>query len=163
MMIHSQLILSEPYWVFQMIISLEDAKHRINALIDQTISEVWRGYGSAIFIEIGELSYDANSEHPHGEHTIMVEWSWRVENQFKIIVGSWSDDELINNLPKLLLGLKIKSIEFFGHSPELSIQLSNQTWFTSFMTNDGDPMWSIKSKDSQWLCYVNGHFQIEEI
>ena len=144
-----------------MIISPEDAKHRINVLIDKSISFVWRGDGSAIFIEIGELTGDESNEQPRGEYTIMVEWSWRVDNQSEIIVGSWSDDELISNVPKLLLGLKIKSIEFWGRLSEISIQFSNETWFTSFMTSDGDPKWSIRFPDSKWLSYANATFQIE--
>ncbi len=91
----------------------------------------------------------------------MVEWSWRVANLSEIIVGSWSDDELISNVPKLLLGLKIKSMEFWGHLSEISIQFSNETWFTSFMTSDGDPKWSIRFPDSKWLSYANATFQIE--
>lgn len=62
------------------------------------VSHVWRGYGSAIFIGIGNLSpqtrRDGSRGHPEGEVSLGVEWSWRIEDQTAIRCGSWSEAEL---------------------------------------------------------------------
>lgn len=66
-------------------------------LVGLPISHVWRGYGSAIFIEIGGLSpqsrRDGSSGNPEGQVSLGVEWSWRIEDRSSIICGSWSEEE----------------------------------------------------------------------
>jgi hypothetical protein len=65
------------------------------------ISYVWRGYGTAIFLEIGSLHekrYTIKGKerfHMSGDYTIRVEWSWRVEGLRSIRFGSWSSDRII--------------------------------------------------------------------
>ncbi|MEG8055022.1 hypothetical protein QP185_20580 [Sphingomonas aerolata] len=48
------------------------------SLIGLPISHVWRGYGSAIFIECGKLhpvaNRDGSTGHPEGEVSLGVEW-----------------------------------------------------------------------------------------
>ena len=69
------------------------------------VSHVWRGYGSALFLEFGKLKAqlrkdgsrgceDGTPSHPDGEVTLMIEWSWRIEDEHSIICGSWSSEEL---------------------------------------------------------------------
>jgi hypothetical protein len=74
--------------------------NRIGAeLVGMKVSHLWRGYGSAIFLEFGNLSpgsarRDGSPGNPMGEITIGIEWSWRIENATSIICGSWSEEEL---------------------------------------------------------------------
>jgi hypothetical protein len=60
------------------------------AIIGQRITHVWRGHGSTLFIEFGHLTQrtkrDGTPGQPHGEITLMVEWSWRIE-KIRSIVG----------------------------------------------------------------------------
>ena len=63
-----------------------------------TIAHVWRGHGSALFIELGALTpttrRDGSPGEPRGEISLMVEWSWRIEDGQSIAYGSWSDEDL---------------------------------------------------------------------
>lgn len=70
----------------------------VSALIGKNVSHVWRGHGSALFLEFGELSVRKRAgrkltEHPEGELTLMVQWSWRIERARSIITGSWGEEK----------------------------------------------------------------------
>ena len=69
------------------IISIDEAVQFASPFLGKVVSRVRRGHGSAIFLEIGEL--DDNKK---GELTVMIEWSWRVEDERQIAFGSWSDE-----------------------------------------------------------------------
>ena len=53
-------------------------------LIGLSVSRVWQGYGSAIFVEFGKLhstlARDGRPGSPRGEWTLFIEWSWRIAN-----------------------------------------------------------------------------------
>lgn len=138
------------------------AEKRLTQLIGETITHCWRGYGSAIFIELGDLVKDEGDCNPRGQQTIMVQWSWRIENSSSIVMGSWSDDDLINTAPRLLIGQSVEAASFFGRLAELTLKLSELTWFTTFATAEGDPQWAIKGSDDSWLSFKNGAFKIEK-
>jgi hypothetical protein len=59
-----------------------------NALIGKPVSHVWRGYGSAFFLEFGKLTprkrKSGEAGNPMGELTLMVEWSWRIERKYSM-------------------------------------------------------------------------------
>jgi hypothetical protein len=107
------------------------------------ISYVWRGYGSAIFLEIGKLTTEPNRNHPQGELSVMLEGSWRIEKIRSIYFGSWSSDKKIDNSLKKLLSLNILDISIEGRLPELSLKLENNLWLKSFQTAEGQPEWCI--------------------
>ena len=125
------------------------------------VSYVWRGHGSAIFLELGELKENNIKNHPSGESTISIEWSWRVENKSSIILGSWSDDEDIDKIKDIIKGLSIKNISFFSRLKEIEIQFNEDIWLSSFATAEGDPEWSIKN-NNKWLFFKKGRFVSEE-
>ena len=119
----------------------------------QPLSAVWRGHGSSIFLEFGRLlprrtrvdsfgnpqgEYD-----PQGEYTVMIEWSWRIESENAILCGSWSDEENWEGVFKSLVGRKVLDVSVYGRLPELSIALSGGIYVASFMTAEGQPMWTI--------------------
>ena len=62
------------------------------------LAHVWRGHGSALFVELGALTprlrRDGSPGEPKGEIGLMIEWSWRIEDARSIICGSWSDEDL---------------------------------------------------------------------
>ena len=143
-------------------ISQEEAIDRISELKGAIVSHAWKGHGSAIFLELGNLENNPRGNNPNGEQTIMIEWSWRVEDENSILVGSWSESENIDRVPKLLIGSKIENICFFGRLPELNIQLNNSHWLLTFMTEKGNPEWSIKFRNEEWLSFNEGGFKIEQ-
>ncbi len=118
-------------------ISEIEAGEFTSPFIGKEVSRVWQGNGSAIFLEIGELTDNK------GELTVMIEWSWRVESEQEIEFGSWSDDSKFPALLERLNGLTLKSITFQSRLPELVLELSNNIWVCSFSTVEGDPEWAL--------------------
>ena len=142
-------------------ISIEEAKARLCELDDAVVSHAWRGHGSALFLELGQLKEMPKGNNPKGEQTIMIDCSWRVEGKSSIIVGSWSENEEIDNVPELVIGKTLEKVGFFGRLPELNIKINNALWLLTFMIEKGDPDWSIKFKNNEWLGVSDGRFQIE--
>lgn len=103
----------------------------------KTISRVWQGAGSSIFLEVGELT-----DHK-GELTIMIEWSWRVEDENQIKFGSFSESDEFSDMLSTLSGLTVKSISFQARLPELVVQFIENIWLCSFSTVEGDPEWAL--------------------
>jgi len=143
-------------------ISIEEAKSRLSELDGATVSHAWRGHGSALFLELGQLEESPKGNNPNGEQTIMIEWSWRVEGKNSIIVGSWSENEDIDRVPELVIGKTLEKVEFFGRLPEISIKFNSALWLLTFMTVEGNPEWSIKLKNGEWIGVSDGEFQIEK-
>jgi hypothetical protein len=115
----------------------------IKPYIGLRINRSWKGHGSALFLEVGNL------KNGKGEITIMIEWSWRVEKDNSIWFGSWSEEEtIIDNVPKLI-GYEIKSVSLFSRLPELSISLSDNIWVNSFSTVEGNPEWAVIFSDTE--------------
>jgi hypothetical protein len=122
-------------------------EHFRTALPGLTVSHVWRGYGSALFTELGVLTprvrRDGGPGEPRGEISLMIEWSWRIEDERTIICGSWSDEALWRPSFDRLLGREIEGLVTFGRLPEVSLTLSGDLLVTSFMTAEGDPAWTL--------------------
>lgn len=125
------------------------AKPFINALKGKPVSLVWRGYGSAIFLEFGDLENARTSRSkskPSGEITLMIEWSWRIERPKSILCGSWSSERRWPAMFKKLIGSKVTNIEIFGPIPEIAISLSNGLRVVSFMVEEGQPQWALLTR-----------------
>ena len=121
-------------------ISKEEAIAFTLPFTGKAVTRVWQGNGSAIFLEIGELTDNK------GELTVMIEWSWRVEKGQEIEFGSWSDDSKFPDLLETLRGLTLESISFQSRLPEVVLELSSDTWVCSFSTVEGDPEWALITK-----------------
>lgn len=113
----------------------------------QTLTAVCRGYGSAIFLEFGRLTKqfrrDGSPTKPRGEITIMIEWSWRIEDETSILGGSWSEESDWEAIFTSLVGRTVENISVFGRLPELSVALSGGRYVSSFMTSDDQPAWTV--------------------
>jgi hypothetical protein len=66
-------------------------------LVGLPVSHSWRGYGSAIFLELGALRSAGKGRERRGKATVMLQWSWRVESARAIRLGSWSGERRITN------------------------------------------------------------------
>jgi hypothetical protein len=112
------------------------------------VSYVWRGHGSAIFVELGELSEQLlpngrKLKNPVGEWTIIIEWSWRLEGKRRIWCGSWSDEERWMPLLQRLMGSSAVNFHLIGRLPELLVDFSNGLHLMSLMTAEGQPEWGL--------------------
>jgi hypothetical protein len=144
-------VVSRPYamvpalWMEMTTPSFEDFRR---ALIGLDVSHAWLGYGSALFLELGRLKpgrprRDGAIGNPKGDITVMIEWSWRIEESVSIICGSCTGKERWRPTLDLLLGATVVDISLFGRLPEISLHLSNGLFVVSFMTDEGDPEWAL--------------------
>lgn len=128
-----------------------DFSNRLDGL---TVSRVWRGYGSAIFLEFGSLTprpvrRDGSQGGPQGEMTLMIQWSWRVEGRRTILGGSWSEDSRWPRLFRLLDGALVRSVGLYGRLPEIEVVFSSQIRLLSFQTTSGDPQWTLFDRSGE--------------
>jgi hypothetical protein len=116
-------------------------------MLQMEVTHIWQGAGSAIFLEAGRLTprrrLDGSAGNAEGEMGLMIEWSWRIEDESHILGGSWSDDDSWPGLFNQLLGSQIVDICLFGRLPEVQITFSNGLYLCSLMTADGDPEWAL--------------------
>jgi hypothetical protein len=145
-------------------------EHFRDATRGMKVSHVWRGYGSALFLELGTLTprkrRDGSLGNPRGEIGFMIEWSWRIEDERSIICGSFSNEELWRPAFDRLIGHEVVGISMFGRLPEVLLSLANNLHVASFMTADGDPAWVLFDRRapqiislscrSGLLCATNG-------
>ena len=129
------------------------------------VSHTWRGFGSAIFLELGTLRHPAalratpparRPPNPCGEFGVMLEWSWRVERRRSIQGGSWSTERRIDAAVASLRGPQVTDLAVTGRLPELVIELSDGRWVHSFMTAEGQPEWTLFLPDGSWLTVERG-------
>ena len=137
------------------------------SLIGLPISHVWRGYGSALFIEFGKLhpvaKRDGSLGNPEGEVSLGVEWSWRIEDQRAIRCGSWSEEDLWERAFDTLRNTRIARCELFGVLPEVTITTDVGIRFLSFSTTDGQPQWYLVDRrdgPSRWFSVREGRLHL---
>ena len=138
-------------------ITKEEFEQMTRCLVGLPITRPWRGGGSALFLELGSLAdTGASRGKPKGEATVMIEWSWRVESPRAIVFGSWCGVRKIDRGIQNLAGLNIEDISLVGRLPEIMIQLSGGRWIQSFMTADGQPVWTLFLLDGGLLYVERG-------
>ena len=119
-------------------------------LVGLPVSHLWRGAGSAIFLEFGLLRerkrLDGTSGNSAGEFTLMIEWSWRIEDTTSILCGSWSDESLWQPNFDLIRNKTVLGLTLFGRLPEIAVALSENLHVSSFMTADGGPVWALRDR-----------------
>lgn len=145
-------------------ISRERFRALTRPLIGMPISHAWRGFGSAVFLELGALTTVTRTSRKRGEYTatfgevtLMLEWSWRVESPGAIQFGSWSENPRITRGVASLEGHTILGVELEGRLPELVLTLDRKRWLHTFMTAEGQPQWAIRLHDDAWLGVNRGH------
>ena len=119
----------------------------LQSILGLPVSQVWRGHGSAIFLDFGSLSpVSTKQRRPirlHGEATLMIEWSWRIERPRSILCGSWSDERRWAKAFNQLLNSTVTEVQCFARLPEISVGLSNGLHVVSLMTAEGQPSWAL--------------------
>ena len=137
------------------------------SLIGLPISHVWRGHGSAIFVECGKLEpvtrRDGSTGNPQGEVSLGIEWSWRIEDRTAIRCGSWSEEELWEPALTLLRDARIERCELFGTLPEVAITTDGEIRLLSFSTTDGQPQWHFVDRRNgppRWFTVREGRLHL---
>jgi hypothetical protein len=126
-------------------------------LIGMPVTHIWRGYGSAIFVELGELRpkvrRDGTPGNAQGQFGLSIEWSWRIEGKRRIWCGSWSEEGHWPRAFACLLGSKVASISLLGRLPEIDMGLTNGLHIVSMMTAEGDPEWVLSEHGNPGLAF----------
>ena len=121
------------------------------SLIGNCVSHVWRGAGSAIFVEFGKLHgrrrLNGEAGEPEGDFTLMIEWSWRIERARSILGGSWTSEQRWGKMFEKLIGETVVDVQCFGALPEICVSIGNGMRVLSFMTESGQPQWAILARD----------------
>ena len=127
-------------------------------VLNSPVSHVWRGHGSALFLEIGALTpcvrRDGSAGNPVGEFELMIEGGWRLEDKFTILGCSWSDEKDWAGLFERLGGANVTTITLFARLPEVQVGFSNGLYLCSFMTIDGDPDWALCDRRGDQIRFV---------
>lgn len=133
----------------------------LSSLVGMPVSHVWRGYGSALFLEFGRLrpttKRDGSDGNPEGEMSLMVEWSWRIEGRRSIVCGSWSEEQKWPRAIALLQNAAVAHVTLFGRLPEIELRFANDARLLSFMTAEGNPAWALIDRrgDTSESLYVH--------
>lgn len=126
--------------------SEEEVGRHLESLRGLSVALPWKGYGSAIFLELGQLSpvTSKRRHHDRGEACIAVEWDWRVEAGRTVLYGSSNSRPEIERGIAGLRAATVTDIAVEGVVPELVVQFSNGHCLRSMVMVDGDPQWSIR-------------------
>jgi hypothetical protein len=136
------------------------------SLSGQPISYLWRGYGSAVFIEFGNLTPRTNRDgFPgiEGEVSLGVEWSWRIEDDASILCGSWSEEELWEPTFAQIRNTRVEGLKLFGRLPEVELSTNQSVRLVSFSTTDGQPQWHLvdrRKNPAHWFSVRQGRLNL---
>ncbi len=130
-------------------------------LLGSRVGHAWKGYGSAIFLELGNLTPPKSERliHSSGDWCIAIEWDWRVELGSSVLFGSSNSGAEIAERISDLVGSTIQSIQTFGEVTELLVSLSTGHRIRTTVMVTGDPEWSIKLAENEWLYVTDGELK----
>lgn len=142
----------------------EDIRFLLQSLVGLTVSLPRKGYGSAVFLELGQLTPVVFNRHQYenGEACIEIGWDWRVEEGASVLYGSSNSRPEIASGISSLQGTRIQSIDVIGDVPELAVRFSNGQCVRSMAMLTGEPMWSIKLPGGRWVRAEGGILRFED-
>jgi hypothetical protein len=144
------------------LIPREDFQALVQPLLGLVVSLPWKGYGSAIFLELGALAplESQRRRNNKGEACISIEWDWRVEAEGTVLYGSSNSRPKIESGIHSLQGTTIQALTVVGQVPELVVQFSNGHCLRSMVMATGNPKWSIKLTDGRWVYAEGSHLLV---
>lgn len=140
----------------------DEFRRLVQPLIGLPVSLPWKGYGSAIFLELGVLAPLASPRQNHnmGEAGITVYWDWRVEFETKILFGSSDSGPQITKGISHLQGEKVESLAVEGQVPELVVGFSMGLRLRSMRMGCDHPQWAIRLPDGNYVGARNGQLYV---
>lgn len=149
-----------------------EAFHQIaRALKGARISHVWRGYGSALFIECGPLSEsqirrkDGSTGNPKGRWSIGLECDWRAEAENRILCGSHDEEGAWTATLAGLIEDEIASVETFGDVAELRVTLRSGKRLLTFTLDHSGPEWALTDNSQEpptWVYWREGSLRTDD-
>jgi len=132
-------------------------------LIGMEVSRAWKGMGSTIFLELGELTERVSRRGKSslfGEAHISIDWDWRVEQDGIVRFGSSLHGSEIERGLRTLCGAKVLSVSIVGQIPEIVVEFSTGHTLRSMVMANGWPEWGIKLRDGRYVGPGHGHITI---
>jgi hypothetical protein len=137
-------------------LTIDEANLRLAQLADMSVSAVWKGYGTAIFLELGNLSPVDQRRGPKGEVTIYISWDWRVEKGNRVMFGSSNSSPEMADGIATLVGLTVKGATIQGMVPELLIAFSDEARLQSAAMCTDTSEWDVSLPGNIWISCVDG-------
>lgn len=138
-------------------------------LVGMELSHLWRGHGTALFLEFGKLSErlrnDGSVGNPIGEISVGLEFDWRIEVDRRLLIGSYGDQQLWPKLFKSSMGKRASHVELFGDVPELRVVMAERERLLSFSLDDSGPEWGVtdnRSSPPTWIYWQNGELRCDD-
>lgn len=130
----------------------------VQPLIGLPVALPWKGYGSTIFLELGQLLTleSKRGRDQRGQACIWVDWDWRVESGTSILYGSSCSRPEINKGIATLKDARIESLSLAGEVPELVIHFSNGHCLRSMCMVKGGPQWTIRLEENVRMSIEGG-------
>lgn len=137
----------------------------LHRCIGLPVSDVWKGYNTAIFLELGRLypvkGINGKRMRNRGEITAMLEWNWRLETARSIAMGSFDSERKIEAKIQDLKGRHIQNISLVGRIPEVYISLSGNRWIHTFALDAGQPEWALLFRNEGAVTVNQGKIYFE--
>ena len=80
----------------------------VGPLVGMPVSRPWRGNGTALFLDLGEIRPAEDTGYRWGQACVQLEWDWRIESDEKapgvggglisFLNPGWSPDKIRRNL-----------------------------------------------------------------
>lgn len=133
--------------------SIEEFCRLVKDLEGLAVTHPWKGHGSAVFLELGQLTAEEfkGRQYISGEACIWVQWDWRVEDGLTVLFGSSNSQPHIQKGIASLEGTTIQSVSIAGDIPELVVSFSNGHCLRTMVMVTGNPEWSVRVLDGRWL------------
>lgn len=142
--------------------SIEEFPELVRPLIGMVVSLPWKGFGTAIFFELGQSAEIEIEVRGHlrrdkkGEASIGVQWDWRVEHGYEVLFGSSNSRPEMEEGILTLQDTSIERISVAGHVPEIEVLFSNGYCLRSMVMVSGEAEWSIKLPNGNWIAPKRG-------
>jgi hypothetical protein len=138
-------------------ISVDEFHASVESLIGMSVSLPWKGYGSTIFLELGQLSpLQPRQRHNRGAACISIDWDWRMEKGAGVMCGSSNSGPEIEKEIARLQGSTVEGLLVAGEVPELVVSFSHGRNIRSMVMRSYDPQWSIRLPASTWIFAEGG-------
>ena len=126
----------------------------LEQLVGHTVSHVWFGDYSALYLELGQLTPGA-TRNPQGQFTIYAGFDWRLEGG-----GSNSGGFNSSSTANQLLGTAVTGAKLSVDSSELEVGFSNGVHLITVSL--GEPDWHVSFRPSNLhLCIEGGRLVVD--
>ncbi len=137
-------------------LAIDEANRKLALLANMPVSVAWKGNGTTIFLELGDLALQDGRRGPKGEVTIYVGWDWRVEQGSRVRFGSSNSRPEMADGIATLVGSTVDSATIGGVVPELSMVFSDGSRLQSAAMCGDTSEWDVSLPGNIWISCMDG-------